>query len=286
MEGSRRGRIASGWHLLGVSWNFLRARPSLFAFPALSALLVAIAALAIFTPVLYVTHASSSKLDLLIAVAATAIPATIATTFCNVAFIVMVQAHLRGESPTFQDGLRAARSRLAVIVRWSLLTVAIGAILRAISQIPGGEVVGGAVNWLGGLAWSLATYFVIPVIVVEDAGVIDGVKRSASVFKQRWGESITGDFTVGAVFGLLMVPGILCLASGWIAFGAGAPAAGIALLLIGLVLTAPLLAMSSAVTQMFQLVLFCETLDGTPPAPFTTEDTSAAFRRRTSFWRR
>ena len=286
MQGGQKGRVARSWHLLGVSWSFLRGRPALFAFPALSALLVTIAAVTIFTPVLYATAGDSPKIGMLIAAAATAIPATLATTFCNVAFVVMVQAHLRGESSTFRDGLRGARSRLAVIVGWSLLTVVIGGILRALSQIPGGEAIGGVVNWLGGLAWSLATYFVIPVMVIEEVGVIDGVKRSASVFKQRWGESISGELTAGVIFGLLMIPGMLCLATGWVILDIAAPAVGIVLLLVGVLLTAPLLAMSSAVTQMFQLVLYRETLEGTPPAQFTTVDTGAAFRRRSSFWRR
>ena len=50
----------------------------------------------------------------------------------------MVQAHLADETPTIRDGFRGARSRLPVIVKWSLLAALIGGVLRA-STSPGGR---------------------------------------------------------------------------------------------------------------------------------------------------
>ena len=42
-------------------------------------------------------------------------------------------------------------------------------------------------------------------LVVEGVGPLEAVKRSASLLKKTWGEQIVGNFSIGVVFGLLMV---------------------------------------------------------------------------------
>ena len=57
---------------------------------------------------------------------------------------------------------------------------------------------------LGGMAWNLATYLVVPVLVVENVGPLEAVKRSANYLKKTWGEQIAGNFSVGIIFGLIL----------------------------------------------------------------------------------
>jgi hypothetical protein len=54
-----------------------------------------------------------------------------------------------------------------------------------------------------GLAWNLATYLVVPVLVVEGVGPIEAIKKSANLLKKTWGEQIVGNFGIGIIFGLL-----------------------------------------------------------------------------------
>jgi hypothetical protein len=63
---------------------------------------------------------------------------------------------------------------------------------------------GRIVSSLIGLAWNLATFLVIPVLVVEDVGPVEGIKRSGRMLKDTWGEQIAGNFSIGLVFGLLI----------------------------------------------------------------------------------
>ena len=65
-------------------------------------------------------------------------------------------------------------------------------------HLPGVELAARLVGFLGGLAWGLATFFVVPVLAVEGLGPIAAVSRSASVFRHRWGETLSGDLTVGS----------------------------------------------------------------------------------------
>jgi hypothetical protein len=41
--------------------------------------------------------------------------------------------------------------------------------------------------------WEVITFLVVPVLLYEPVGPVDGIKRSASIFKQRWGDQMTGN---------------------------------------------------------------------------------------------
>jgi hypothetical protein len=77
---------------------------------------------------------------------------------------------------------------------------------------------------LVGASWSLATFFVVPVLVLEDRSIGESFTRSVSVFKQTWGETLAGGTGLGvaavcawvtlvAIVGLLApVIGVMALA--------------------------------------------------------------------------
>jgi hypothetical protein len=60
-----------------------------------------------------------------------------------------------------------------------------------------------------GAAWSIATYFVVPIIVFEGDGAWASIKRSWEVLKGNWGESIVGHLAMGLIFIALGLPVIL-----------------------------------------------------------------------------
>ena len=45
-----------------------------------------------------------------------------------------------------------------------------------------------------GVAWSVATYFVIPVIALEGLGPRDALRRSSALVREKWGELTDDDF--------------------------------------------------------------------------------------------
>ena len=107
------------------------------------------------------------------------------TIFFNAAVIGMAMKRLRGEDATIRDGLDLARAHLGKIFVWAVLTATVGMILRALAERFG--IVGRIVISLIGVAWNAITFFVVPVLLFEPVGVADGIKRSASIFRQRWG---------------------------------------------------------------------------------------------------
>ena len=70
---------------------------------------------------------------------------------------------------------------------------------------------------LGGLlsvACAVATYFVLPVLVVEGFGPIAAIKRSSGLLRQTWGETVTGSAGLGALGFVAAVPGMIFIAIG------------------------------------------------------------------------
>ncbi len=138
--------------------------------------------------------------------------ATCLATFVNVAFYSQILNALRGHPVSVSAGLRLAWSRLGAIVAWSLFTGVVGLIIRQIEERVG--LVGRWIVGLIGLAWSVASVFAVPIIVVgsEGAHPLRILKTSAATLKKTWGESLLG--YLGLQFGglLVMLASVLLLA--------------------------------------------------------------------------
>ena len=123
--------------------------------------------------------------------------------FFNTALVGAAMIRLDGGDPTVRDGIRIAMSRLPAIIGYAIIAATVGMILRWISERAG--IVGSIVAGILGFAWSVATFLVVPVLVVEQVGPIEAVKRSSAMLKKTWGEQLVGGFGIGLVFGLIML---------------------------------------------------------------------------------
>jgi hypothetical protein len=99
------------------------------------------------------------------------------------------------------DGFRIAFQHFGSILGYAVISATVGMVLNMISDRSKG--VGRFVVSLVGLAWNLATYLAVPVLVIEGVGPIEAVKRSAGLLKKTWGEQIAGNFSIGLIFGLI-----------------------------------------------------------------------------------
>jgi hypothetical protein len=119
--------------------------------------------------------------------------------FFNSALVGAALIRLGGGDPTVSDGLAIASKRMGTILGYAAIAATVGMVLRMISERSGflGRVVAG----LLGMAWTLGTYLVVPILVTEDLGPIDAVKQSGALFRKTWGEQVVGNFGLGwAVF--------------------------------------------------------------------------------------
>ncbi|OGS42122.1 MAG: hypothetical protein A3K67_07180 [Euryarchaeota archaeon RBG_16_62_10] len=65
-----------------------------------------------------------------------------------------------------------------------------------------------------GVAWTIVTYFVVPVLIYEKVGPWKAVKRSASILRKTWGEALVGNLGLGVIFFLFALVGILIIVLG------------------------------------------------------------------------
>ena len=74
-------------------------------------------------------------------------------------------------------------------------------ILRVLKERAG--LLGKLLLALGGLAWNLATFLVVPVLITRDVGPIDAIKESAGLLRKTWGEQLAGSVGIGFFFGIV-----------------------------------------------------------------------------------
>ena len=206
------GRIGLGWQLTKTSWRVLRKDKELLVFPLISGL-VLILILAGFVGGMFATVGLEGVLSgnsswLLIPLfVAYYIVAFFVSIFFNAAVIGAATIRLNGGNPTLGDGLRIARENVGRIFLWAVFAGTVAMILRGIQQRSG--LLGRIVLGLVGIAWSLATYFVVPVLIYEKLGPWAAVKRSAHIFRTTWGETLVGGFSMGVIFFLAALAGLL-----------------------------------------------------------------------------
>jgi hypothetical protein len=121
------------------------------------------------------------------------------------------------------------------------------------------------------VAWSVITFFVVPVILFEPLGVIESVKRSSSIFKQRWGETFVGQGAIGLAMILLALPVI------GVSVLIGMASTTLAAVIGGLAL-AVLTAVGSALSGIFNAALYRYATEGEAAGAFESTDLQGAFR--------
>ena len=122
--------------------------------------------------------------------------------FSNVALVGAVMIRLKGGTPTLRDGFNVAASRTGAILGYSAISATVGMVLRYISEETG--ILGNMLTSLLGTAWTVATYLVAPVLVMEKVGPVEAIKRSTALLKKTWGEQIIGGTGISLVMGIIV----------------------------------------------------------------------------------
>jgi Family of unknown function (DUF6159) len=206
MEAEEMERISRSWALAKASYRVLRADRELVVFPLISFVALAAVLLSFALPLALVGVVNLDTGELSPAGVVIGfvfyVVAYAVTFFFNTALVGAAMIRLNGGDPTVSDGIRIAMSRLPAIIGYALIAATVGMILRWISERAG--IVGAIVAGILGFAWSVATFLVVPVLVVEKVGPVEAVKRSSAMLKKTWGEQLVGGFGIGLAFGLIM----------------------------------------------------------------------------------
>jgi hypothetical protein len=198
--------------------------------------------------------------------------------FFNTALVGAALIRMDGGNPTLRDGLAIAWSRVGRIFGYAMIAATVGLVLRAIEERVGW--VGQLVIKLVGVAWTLATFLVVPVLVVRDVGPIDAVKESAALLRETWGENLIGTVGLGLAFAAAYLV-VLAAGGGLIllAVNAGLPVLIILTLVLAVIALVVLSALQATMQGVYAAALYRHATEpGRPLAGFTPELMAVAFK--------
>jgi hypothetical protein len=196
-------RLSTGWTIAMNSFKVLRANKQLVLFPVLSGISLVVVMASFVTIILAFAGfntdniATENEVVNYLWVFAFYLVNYFVITFFNMALIHCTHLYFNGEEVTLAKGIAFSMSRLRVILSWALFAATIGTLLKILQENLG--YIGKIITGLIGIVWSIATFFVIPVIAYENLGPIDAFKRSAQLMKQKWGESLGSQVGFGVI---------------------------------------------------------------------------------------
>ncbi len=275
------GRIRNTFELAKLSWGVLKKDRELLVIPVLSFLVSA----ALLIPLMFVVFATASTESggaeeasanpamVLVGLVA-ALGLSVISVFFNGALVAGAHERLAGGDPTVGSAIRKAFSRIPGLVPWAILTATVGLILRALRDRAG--MFGQFVISMVGMAWEVATFLVVPAIVIDDKGAIDGLKTSGSLLKSTWGENLAARVGFGILGFVAVLPAILLMA----VFGSLGGIGLIVGIAIGVVWIALVVVVMTALNAVFQAALYLYATSGMAPSGFEGSTIGESFSRR------
>jgi hypothetical protein len=204
-------RFARSWALIKASGAVLRQDKELLLFPFFSAIATLLVFASFIVP-LVVTGAfeqmnpDESQAPLMVFAFVFYLIQYFIIFFFNSALVGAAMIRLDGGDPTVRDGLRIASSRIVQIIGYAAIAATVGLILRLIEERLG--IIGRWIAGLLGVAFTIATFLTVPILVSRDIGPVEAVKESATLLKKTWGENIIGNAGMGVVFFLFYLGAI------------------------------------------------------------------------------
>lgn len=198
---------------------------------------------------------------------------TTVSVFFNVALACAASAAFDGERMDAREAIGMAWTKRRRIALWALISALIGTLIAEVAnRLPGGARLAGG---LLGVAWGLATFFVIPILALEGVGAVDALKRSSSLVRQRWGEGLTGRISITAWTLIAIFPLVTGLTIGIVLLRTH-PETGAVLIGCCVVCMAAVFTASSATQQVFAVALYRYAIDA-PIGGFAPTDLDYPF---------
>lgn len=196
--------------------------------------------------------------------------------YFHAATVSAANERLGGGDPTVGSALGAANKHLGRLFLWSLVVATVNVILQALRERGGmlGQIAAG----IAGIAWNLATYFVVPILLFEKEGIGGSLKRSGHYFRKNWGEQVIGDAGIGLV-GFLVIGFIVVLTV--VAAMVVAPLGSVALgIIVGLGVLAALTAAAvfTVASAVYKTALYRFAAGHEPGGDFSAGELSHAFQ--------
>jgi hypothetical protein len=268
-------RIAAGWRLAKLSLRVVASDGSLSVLVVLGGIASGAVALAFLVPALIAHEIEEDVLAVIIAAVGVYL-ATLVATYFAVALAAASAEVLDGRDATVRGGMAVASRVTGPIAGWALVLTTVNLLLQALRERAG--ILGNVLLGAASVAWSLATFLVVPILALEGLGPLEALGRSSSLFRQKWGEQLVGTASIGLLFALLGgIPAAILIALG---FASGSTAVAVGALVIAVLVVIAAAVLGSAARAVFAVALYRYAAGAGPTGPFTQYDLERAVARK------
>lgn len=192
------------------------------------------------------------------------------TVFFNTAVVGCAYISMTQRDSKFMEGVLLSIRNLPSILAWSLFASTFGLLLTLFDKF---RVTSRFKRRFLGTDWGVLTYFVLPVMEIEQANIFSAVGRSARVMRDTWGEHAAARFGTGLFVSILSLPALALLLFAWYYWGQVSyfiDAVAISWVLFSIVL-------AQAAKSVLTVVLYIYATSGAPPQGWTAEVLAKAF---------
>lgn len=229
-----RVRYRTSRQIMGQSLRMLRRERDLWIFPIVAALLLAVCMVVpavLLGPMAFDLAEEWGiapawrGLAIGLAVLPLLYPVMLLASLCNAALCFAAHERLEGRDGTLRAAWARALSRLGPLARFNLIAMAVagvlqvlGVLLEKLRIVP---FLGPVVQLMGMYGWAAASFFVIPVLVVEEEKrAVGALRSSVGIARKQWGKAVAGIVTIGLAIAVPMVILMLILmaAAFWVTF--------------------------------------------------------------------
>ncbi len=198
--------------------------------------------------------------------------------FFNSALVACAHANLQGQPATVSYGIQKATERLPQILGWTLIASTVGTVLRAISERSG--LLGAIVSGIIGIAWNVAVFFVVPLLVIEKLSPMNALKESAIMLKRSWGERIILGIGVSYAMLVMMILGVVPAVMGVFLLVQSQIFLGVLAIGCAVLYFLMLSVVMSSLNVIFQTALYMYCRTGEVPAAYSPDSIQMAFREK------
>jgi hypothetical protein len=255
-------KFSRSWQLVKASASVLRQDKALLVFPAVSSLAALLVAVTFILPMVLmvpltevVSEDESVSIGFWIWLFLFYLTQYFVMFFFNTALVGAAMIRLEGGQPTLGAGLQVAISRIGAIFVYAVMAATVGLILRMIEERLG--FIGRMVVGLIGLAWTVATFLVVPVLVTRNVNAVEAVKESTALLKKTWGENLIGQGGIGLAFGFIqagLIFGTITLAA--VAGMVGGLVLAITVLVVGVLVILVAALVQTALSAIYAAALY------------------------------
>jgi Family of unknown function (DUF6159) len=210
---------------------------------------------------------------------------TSVVTFTTGALVAAADEELAGRDSSVGHGFARAFARTGPLLVWSVIQTVVTLLISLVRGNGENGVVGSLLRGILAatldIAWSLITFFVLPILVLEGASPMEAIKQSAALLRQKWGTQLLGGVRIGGlIFLVAVLPALVATIGGAVLVMTGGIALGVPLIVIGVLVWAAAALVASAMRGIFSVALYRFARDGAVEGPFTAAELQDSVRTR------